>query len=129
MRIDRWIKNALIDAIDIVPILTSTVIECHKVGLKHTGYTYASMVLRAEYREKIDPRYRRRFEGLVRRPEKLLPKEAEILGSAAPCPFCAAAVPEYELTCGSCRNHLLYCVLTVGHPLSYLSLAPCSFFK
>ncbi|KAL5968443.1 WD repeat-containing protein 19 [Taenia solium] len=87
----------------IVPILSSTVIECQKVNLKYTSFTYASTLLRAEYKEKIDPRYRRRFEGIVRRPQKLSSEEAEELNSAAPCPFCSDAVAEYELTCGSCR--------------------------
>ncbi|KAL5110314.1 hypothetical protein TcWFU_004852 [Taenia crassiceps] len=99
----------------IVPILSSTVIECQKVNLKYTSFTYASTLLRAEYKEKIDPRYRRRFEGIVRRPEKLSSEEAETLNSASPCPFCSDAVAEYELTCGSCRTHLPYCILTGKH--------------
>ncbi|VDK22300.1 unnamed protein product [Taenia asiatica] len=99
----------------IVPILSSTVIECQKVNLKYTSFTYASTLLRAEYKEKIDPRYRRRFEGIVRRPQKLSPEEAEKLNTTAPCPFCSDAVAEYELTCGSCRTHLPYCTLTVAH--------------
>ncbi|EUB64214.1 WD repeat-containing protein [Echinococcus granulosus] len=99
----------------IVPILSSTVIECQKVNLKHTGFTYASMLLRTEYREKIDSRYRRRFESIVRHPEKLSSEEAEALSAATPCPFCSDAVAEYELTCGSCRTHLPYCTLTGKH--------------
>ncbi len=97
-----------------VPILTSTVIECQKVGLKHTSYTYASVLLRPEYREKIDQRYRRKFEGLVRRPEKQSTEEIETLNTASNCPFCSATVPEYELNCGSCRTNLPYCALTVS---------------
>lgn len=34
----------------VVPILTSTVIECHRAGLKKTSYEYASMLMRPEYR-------------------------------------------------------------------------------
>ena len=34
----------------IVPILTSTVIECHRAGLKKTAFEYASMLMRPEYR-------------------------------------------------------------------------------
>ena len=33
-----------------VPILTSTVIECHRAGLKKTSFEYASMLMRPEYR-------------------------------------------------------------------------------
>ncbi len=34
----------------VVPILTSTVIECQRAGLKRTAYEYASMLMRPEYR-------------------------------------------------------------------------------
>ncbi len=34
----------------IVPILTSTVIECHRANLKKTAFEYASMLMRPEYR-------------------------------------------------------------------------------
>ena len=35
---------------DIVPILTSTVIECHRAGLKNSSFSYAAMLMRPEYR-------------------------------------------------------------------------------
>uniref|UniRef100_A0A0X3PB08 WD repeat-containing protein 19 n=1 Tax=Schistocephalus solidus TaxID=70667 RepID=A0A0X3PB08_SCHSO len=97
----------------VVPILTSTVIECQRVGLKTASFTYASMLLRPEYREKIDQKYRRKFEGIVRRPEKQTPEELEILRSSSPCPFCSADLGEYDLNCASCRNNVSYCALTV----------------
>lgn len=34
----------------IVPILTSTIIECNRAGLKKTAFEYAAMLMRAEYR-------------------------------------------------------------------------------
>ena len=37
----------------IVPILTSTVIECHRAGLKKTAFEYASMLMRPEYRDQV----------------------------------------------------------------------------
>ena len=36
----------------VVPILTSTVIECHRAGLKKTAFEYASMLMRPEYRQE-----------------------------------------------------------------------------
>jgi WD repeat-containing protein 19 len=33
-----------------VPILTSTVIECQRAGFKKTAFEYASMLMRPEYR-------------------------------------------------------------------------------
>ncbi|VDM33193.1 unnamed protein product [Hydatigera taeniaeformis] len=125
----RIAQNVSKFPLHIVPILSSTVIECQKVNLKHMSFTYASMLLRNEYKEKIDPRYRRRIEGTVRRPEKLSPEEAKALNSTAPCPFCSDAVAEYELTCSSCRTHLPYCTLTGKHIVKEdLTLCPgCDF--
>lgn len=34
----------------IVPILTSTIIECNRAGLKKTAFEYAAMLMRPEYR-------------------------------------------------------------------------------
>lgn len=34
----------------VVPILTSTVIECQRAGLKKTAFEYAATLMRPEYR-------------------------------------------------------------------------------
>ena len=51
---------------DIVPILTSTVIECHRSGLKNSSFSYAAMLMRPEYRNKIDLKYKKKIEAIVR---------------------------------------------------------------
>jgi hypothetical protein len=52
--------------VDVVPILTSTVIECHRSGLKNSSFSYAAMLMRPEYREHIDLKYKKKIEGIVR---------------------------------------------------------------
>ena len=52
--------------VDAVQILTSCVIECTKVGLKASAYKYAALLMRAEYRKKIDEKYRKKMEQMVR---------------------------------------------------------------
>ncbi len=52
--------------LDIVPILTSTVIECHRSGLRNSAFSYATMLMRPEYREKIDPKWKKKIEQIVR---------------------------------------------------------------
>ncbi len=37
----------------VVPILTSTVIECQRAGMKRTAFEYASMLMRPEYRGQV----------------------------------------------------------------------------
>lgn len=51
---------------DVVPILTSTVIECHRAGLKNSAFSFAAMLMRPEYRNKIDAKYKKKIEAMVR---------------------------------------------------------------
>ena len=52
--------------VDIVPILTSTVIECHRSGLKGSSFSFAAMLMRPEYRQSIDPKWKKKIEQIVR---------------------------------------------------------------
>ena len=51
-----------------VPILTSTVIECHRAGLRASAFEYATMLMRPEYRSQIGEAYKRKIEAIVRKP-------------------------------------------------------------
>lgn len=94
---------------DIVPILTSTVIECHRAGLKNSSFSYAAMLMRPEYRNDIDLKYKRKIEMIVRKPDKTEEEEA-----LTPCPVCGFQLPETELLCPDCKNNLPYCIVTVS---------------
>nr|XP_019597484.1 PREDICTED: WD repeat-containing protein 19 isoform X1 [Rhinolophus sinicus] len=96
----------------IVPILTSTVIECHRAGLKNSAFSFAAMLMRPEYRNKIDAKYKRKIEAMVRRPDTSETEEA-----TTPCPFCDFLLPEYELLCPGCKNNIPYCIATGRHML------------
>ena len=50
----------------VVPILTSTVIECHRSGLKRSAMEYATVLVRPEYRSSIAEAYKKKIESLVR---------------------------------------------------------------
>jgi len=54
------------NALDIVPILTSTVIECHRAGLKNSAFSFAAMLMRPEYRDQIHLNYKKKLEDIVR---------------------------------------------------------------
>lgn len=49
-----------------VPILTSTVIECHRAGLKNSAFRFAAILMRPEHRNKIDAKYKKKIEAMVR---------------------------------------------------------------
>ncbi|KAJ8298290.1 hypothetical protein KUTeg_024821 [Tegillarca granosa] len=108
----------------IVPILTSTVIECHRAGLKNSSFSYAAMLMRPEYRNNIDLKYKKKIEMIVRKPDKSEEEEG-----LTPCPFCGFQLPETDLTCPECKNTIPYCIVTGRHVLKDdLSACPkCDF--
>lgn len=93
---------------DMVPILTSTVIECQRSGLKNSSFNFAAMLMRPETRGQIDERYKKKIEAIVRKPQKTEEEE-----KTSPCPFCSSPVEETSLECAQCQNSLPYCIATV----------------
>jgi WD repeat-containing protein 19 len=91
-----------------VPILTSTVIECHRAGLKKEAFDFAAILMRPEYRGAVDPKFKRKIEQIVRRPDGDNPLEAE-----SACPYCNSSVRDTLLNCEACKKHLPYCIATV----------------
>uniref|UniRef100_A0A3B5B1S0 WD repeat-containing protein 19 n=1 Tax=Stegastes partitus TaxID=144197 RepID=A0A3B5B1S0_9TELE len=96
----------------VVPILTSAVIECHRAGLKNSAFSFAAMLMRPEYRNDIDTKYRKKIEAMVRRPDT-----SELEEETTPCPFCGFQLPQNELLCISCKNNIPYCIATGRHML------------
>ena len=50
-------------------ILTSAVVECHRAGLTGSAYAHATRLMQPELKAAINPAYKRKIEGLVRRRE------------------------------------------------------------
>ncbi|XP_072170705.1 WD repeat-containing protein 19-like [Diadema setosum] len=94
----------------VVQILTSTVIECHRSGLKNSSFSYAAMLMRPEYRNKIDLKYKKKIEAIVRKPDKTEEDEP-----TTPCPYCKYMLEETELSCPGCKNTVPYCIITGRH--------------
>ncbi|GAB6019440.1 WD repeat-containing protein 19 [Chamberlinius hualienensis] len=94
----------------VVPIITSTIIECHRSGLKNSAFNYATMLMRPDYRNQIDAKYKRKIEAIVRKPQKVEEEEP-----CSPCPFCNNLIPEMETACPQCKNSIPYCVITGQH--------------
>jgi len=91
----------------VVPILTSTVIECQRAGLKKTSFEYASMLMRPEYRQKIAEAYKKKIESIVRKPAKTEEDEG-----VSACPYCGVKSPNSQLDCPQCKNRVPYCIAT-----------------
>ncbi|GAB0091086.1 WD repeat-containing protein 19 [Sergentomyia squamirostris] len=100
----------------VVPILTSTVIECHRAGLRASAFTFASTLMRPEYRGLIDEKYSRKVEGIVRkapRGVKELSDEATL--EMTPCAVCGVQLLSMETTCHQCKTTLPICIATGQH--------------
>ena len=94
----------------IVPILTSTVIECQRAGLKQSCYAYACQLMTPEYRDQIPEAFKVKIEKTVRR----APTDEDKL-AMSPCPFCEALISVDTLSCLSCTNMIPYCITTGQH--------------
>jgi len=96
-----------------VPILTSTVIECTRAGLKASALEYAMQLMRPEYRQHVDPKYKRKIEGLVRRPKG--PNPEEEFSPLSPCPISSQLIPITSLECPTTKDAIPMCVVTGQH--------------
>jgi WD repeat-containing protein 19 len=94
----------------VVPILTSTVIECQRAGLKGSAFGFAAMLMRPEYRQQIDVKWKKKIEQIVRKPDKT-ELEEEVRG----CLHCSHPLPLTSLDCPQCKNTLHYCIVTGQH--------------
>jgi WD repeat-containing protein 19 len=84
------------------------VIECSRSGLGNSAFNYATMLLRPEYKNQIDGKYKKKIEALVRHQDK-----NEVEETPSPCPNCNFMLLEYGLTCPGCQINIPYCIITV----------------
>lgn len=97
---------------DVVPILTSTVIECHRTGLRKSAFEYAVMLMRSEHRSHIDSKYIKKIESIVRKaPRGQMEDDGE--QESSPCPVCETPLPNMHIVCGQCKTTLPICIATV----------------
>ena len=68
--LNRVAKNISKFPAHVVPILTSTVIECQRAGMKKTALEYATKLMAPELRPQIAEAYKRKIETIVRKPDK-----------------------------------------------------------
>jgi hypothetical protein len=52
--------------LDVVQILTTTVVECQKAGMNNSAFNFSLILMRPEYRDQIDQKYKKKIEALVR---------------------------------------------------------------
>uniref|UniRef100_A0A0N5AB45 TPR_REGION domain-containing protein n=1 Tax=Syphacia muris TaxID=451379 RepID=A0A0N5AB45_9BILA len=111
-----------------ISILTAAAIQCAKVGLKKSAFNYATQIIRPDKRRKIDEKYKKKIETIVRqvKVDKSAIDEGDLKSD---CPYCGKPTPETELVCGHCKNQIPYCIITGRHVTSSdLALCPSCHF-
>jgi WD repeat-containing protein 19 len=99
----------------LVNILTSTIICCQRAGLKASAYEYAVMLMRPEYRSKIDnDDIKRKIEAIVRRSKS---EKEELEEEKSMCPISQQPIPATELECPTTRDAIPMCIITGQHML------------
>jgi WD repeat-containing protein 19 len=99
----------------IVQILTSTVIECQRGGLKASAYEYAVMLMKPEHRQAIDVNLRRKIEAIVRRKSSVLTDEIPDELTSCPVTNDGTTIPAYQLESTVTRDAIPMCVITGKH--------------
>jgi WD repeat-containing protein 19 len=92
----------------VVPILTSTVIQCQRAGLRRTALEHACTLMRPEYRSEVPDKYRKKIELMVRKPDR----GDEPPEGLSPCPYCSLPGPECQLQCVSCQSIIPFDIAT-----------------
>ena len=90
-----------------VPILSSTVVECTRAGLKKTAIEFAQRLMAPELRKEIVDTYKRKIETVARKPD---PDAEDIPEPNSSCPFCDASGGAYDMTCNACQSDVPCCM-------------------
>lgn len=109
-----------------VPILTSTVIECQRAGLRQPAFKFASQLMRQELRHEIPQKYAKKIEAIVRKNPRGGGADEEagkVLSS--PCPYCETTLDAMELNCYQCKETIPMCIASGLH-IARDGLATCS---
>ncbi|KAI6188531.1 hypothetical protein M3Y98_00364900 [Aphelenchoides besseyi] len=94
-----------------IEIMTSTVITCAKAGLRETAFKLAVRLLQGRNKDKMDKKYRRKLETIVRKADNVNDKP-EVMTA---CPECATDTREFDLACAGCKSTIPYCIVTGKH--------------
>jgi len=91
-------------------ILTNTVAECSRVGMKRSAFECARKLVSPEYENKLPPDLMKRIMATIRHKDT-----SEIEEEKSPCPICGFDLPISELQCSNCKSHIPFDSLTGMH--------------
>lgn len=114
--------------------------------MKKSAFYYAVMLMRSEYRDRIDAKYAKKIESIVRKAPKNMKQmndfdeeiskenddddDVEIsrrksANDSSPCPCCNYDLNNMDITCSQCKNSLPICIATGQHLTSIHEVCKC----
>ena len=69
------------------------------------------MLVRPEYIDQVNPKFKKKVEGIARKPVK----QDDDPEPLSPCPHCSFKIPETELNCPNCKNNIPFCIASGKH--------------
>mmetsp|Transcript_14238 Transcript_14238/g.14222 ORF Transcript_14238/g.14222 Transcript_14238/m.14222 type:complete len:309 (-) Transcript_14238:10-936(-) len=108
----RVAKNISQFPTHMINILTSTVAECMKAGLKKEAQTWALVLMRKENRDQIPDAFKKKISNIALKNLKDHDDDPEPLSQ---CPFCRENIPETQLDCPHCKSTIPFCIASGKH--------------
>lgn len=94
-----------------VQILSMTVMECYRSGMKKSAFEFASQLMQPQYYSNIEEKRRRPIEQIVLKSSN----PQDVTEPYTPCPICETYMAESSLLCSSCMNQVPMCIITGLH--------------
>lgn len=112
LMLKRVAKNISQFPTHMINILTSTVAECMKAGLKKEAQTWALVLMRKENRDQIPESFKQKISNIALKNLKNHEDDPEPLSQ---CPYCKENIPITQLDCGVCKNSIPFCIASGQH--------------
>ena len=108
----RVAKNISQFPTHMINILTSTVAECMKAGLKKEAQNWALVLMRKENRDQIPETFKSKISNIALKNLKDHEDSPEPLSQ---CPFCKENIPVTQLDCKFCKSSIPFCIASGQH--------------
>ncbi|KFH08332.1 tetratricopeptide repeat-containing protein [Toxoplasma gondii MAS] len=95
-------------------IMTSAILAFQRASMKHRAHKYSrQLLMKPGHRQDIPDKHKRTVEACARKPPSSA--EADPEPACSPCPFCAAPLPDFTLSCDACQHVSPFCIATGKH--------------
>lgn len=98
--------------------------------------------MRSEYRDRIDPKYAKKIESIVRKAPKNIKQMSDFeetisndddvemskrksTNDSSPCPCCNHDLSNMDVTCSQCKTSLPICIATGQHLTNIYEICQC----